>query len=112
MLSFVIYKPSYYPPSHLTGPPDYHKVPVEKMFMFHQPRADYSIHPQITSPSDTEDSASGIVSDQPRVYRPASVTASERSLQGSLPSLSEGESTDCVLSALEHRRDVYTKYMY
>ena len=66
-------------------------MPVEKMFMFHQPRTDYSIHPQITTPSDTEESTSGIVSDQPRsqrALRTESVATSEQSLHGSIPSIS------------------------
>ena len=64
-------------------------MPVEKVFEFHQPRTDYSIHPQITTPSDTEESSSGIVSDQPKslgTFRTDSV-ASEPSQHGSIPSL-------------------------
>lgn len=60
--------------------------------MFHQPRTDYSIHPQITTSSDTEDSSSGIVSDQPRphpgaAFKAESVATSEQSLRGSVQSL-------------------------
>ena len=59
--------------------------------MFQQPRADYSIHPQITSSSDTEDSSSAVVSDQPRLHgilKADSGHTSEPSLHGSAPSLS------------------------
>lgn len=61
--------------------------------MFHQPRTDYSIHPQITTSSDTEDSSGGIVSDQPRLppgataIKAESVATSEQSLRGSVQSL-------------------------
>ena len=75
-----------------TGEHGFHKVPVEKMFMFHQPRTDYSIHPQITTSSDTEDSSSGIVSDQPRSQsglplKAESGATSEQSLRGSAQSI-------------------------
>ena len=86
---------------HAAGGQEFHKVPVEKMFMFHQPRTDYSIHPQITTSSDTEDSSSGIVSDQPRL-RPGgptkaeSVATSEQSLRGSVQSLQSSSGGMCA----------------
>ena len=79
-------------PYPCAGGQDFHKVPVEKMFTFHQPRTDYSIHPQITTSSDTEDSSSGIVSDQPRShpgagFKTESIATSEQSLHGSIQSV-------------------------
>ena len=85
-------------------------MPVEKMFMFHQPRTDYSIHPQITS-SDTEESSSGIVSDQPRQTRTESVYTSEHSPHGSLLSLPHssagGMYVQVVITLVSYNNNVF-----
>ena len=64
-----------------------HKVPLEKSFVFHQPRAEYSVHPVTTGTSDAEHPDT--VSEQPRssksdsgeVYQTSSDGASDGKLK-------------------------------